>query len=283
MIIYSQGRYIEANPLLLERWTPGQTIYKGVFETLRVYRGKVFAFQEHMLRMQRGVKCFSGSFVVDAKKIRSIIDRLLTANQLDDARIRVSVSIEEGRSVLTIVCMPLSAEILEKTKQSYQVLLASSVKVCNRMSNVKSLDYGFFLTAYEEARRKGYDEAIFLDPEGRIVEGSRTNVFCFYQGALYTPPVSQGCLNGIMRRQILRLAGQLGISVVIQSLLKRDFLRSDEVFLTNSVIEIMPVRFIEGCKRLPCPGDTTLQLQKALECAIPKMLKTGSKNTKKSC
>ena len=115
----------------------------------------------------------------------------------------------------------------------------------SRLSHVKSTNYEIFLKAYEEAKRKGADEALLLNAAGHVVEASRSNIFWIKDQTLFTPAISTGCLNGIMRQRIIRLSHQNGVKVSMVKAPLKSLLAADTIFLTNSVIGIMPVRFIK--------------------------------------
>ena len=107
-----------------------------------------------------------------------------------------------------------------------------------------------------KARNKGYGEVVFLNQKGNVAEGSVTNIFCVYRDKVVTPPVSDGLLPGITRAFVLELAAHLGIFVEESSVSQGELFQADEVFLTNSLLEIMPVAQIDGTL-IKCPGRIT--------------------------
>ena len=116
------------------------------------------------------------------------------------------------------------------------------------LGNIKSIDYKFFLKAYEAATHKGYDEAILRNQRGEGVEGSRANIFFVKKGKLFTPSLQCGCLKGITREMVLRLAKERGIRHKAIAFGREFFVEAEEAFLTNSLLEIMPLTSVDGQK-----------------------------------
>ncbi len=249
-IICLNGRFREADQAVLVKLTPGRVEQKGVFETMRSYNGKVFGLEAHLNRMERGLQVYGHNRPLNRKKINQIIADLLQANDLKDAKIRISSALQ-GRSVMqAVVCAPIKKNPDSVYRQGYKLVSCALSKPRTKFSNVKSLEYGFFLKAYESAVAKGYDETVIVDPTRHVLEGSRTNIFCVRKGCLQTPPVFSGCLNGVTRQMVFRLAKALNLPCEVRKLQLKDLLMSREVFLTNSVIEIMPVRSLDR-KKIP--------------------------------
>ena len=114
----------------------------------------------------------------------------------------------------------------------------------DNLANVKSLDYELFADAYARAQAKGFDEALLLNRRGHIFESSRANIFWIKDKVLYTPPLSSGCLNGIIRHQVIKQAVSLKTSVKEMDLTPAILENSDAAFLTNSLIGIKAIETI---------------------------------------
>jgi branched-subunit amino acid aminotransferase/4-amino-4-deoxychorismate lyase len=111
----------------------------------------------------------------------------------------------------------------------------------DRLSNVKSLDYGLFAKSYEIARSQGFDEALLLNRHGHIFEASRANIFWIKDSVLYTPPLRSGCLNGITRQQVIKQAKKLRTTVKEKDLTPQVLKKADAAFLANSLIGIKAI------------------------------------------
>ncbi len=121
--------------------------------------------------------------------------------------------------------------------------------------------------AVSEARAKGYDEALLLDADGFVCEGSAENIFIVKNGTLHTPPTTQSLLPGITRDSVIQLARLEGVPFREKKLKPKDVVGADEVFLTGTAIEIMPVRKI-GKNAFNAPGPVTRILAAAFKSAV---------------
>ncbi|MBZ0093109.1 MAG: aminotransferase class IV, partial [Sulfuricellaceae bacterium] len=126
---------------------------------------------------------------------------------------------------------------------------------------IKSLNYLNHILARMEARRSGAQEAILLNGAGHVAEGSADNVFVVRDGVLYTPPTSDGALEGVTRGVVMELARQRGLPLREASLAPYDLYTADEVFLTGTGAELIPVREVDGRAMTACPGPVFRALQ----------------------
>ncbi|MCG8329956.1 MAG: aminotransferase class IV, partial [Chitinophagales bacterium] len=123
-----------------------------------------------------------------------------------------------------------------------------------------SLNYLNQIMARMEAYRAGADEAVLLNQSGRIAEGTVDNIFLVTEGKLWTPPVTEGALDGITRNLVLQIAGRVGLSVMECPLTPYDLYNADECFLTGTGAELIPVCKIDGRSVNTCPGPVFKQL-----------------------
>ena len=114
------------------------------------------------------------------------------------------------------------------------------------MKEVKSLDYVCFWKAYQRAKAQGYDEALLRNHRGELVEGSRSNIFFLKDNKLCTPSLASGCLKGITRSVVIKIARRMRIEVQERTITPQELLNAREAFLTNSLIEVMPLTSIKG-------------------------------------
>lgn len=227
----------------------------GLFETMRAYEGKIFRLDKHLDRLVSSTATLG--IVLDKTVLNGAVINTINANGLSEARIRLTVSIGEGGMVpdpascgeptVLVVAgkyQPLPDEVYQKGFRA----IVSSIRR-NSQSPVpamKSLSYLESMLARQEARVAGVDEAICLNEEGFLAEASMSNLFLVGDGTLKTPSVASGILPGVTREAVLELAGKLGITVVEDDIILDELLQADEVFLTNSVMEIMPLTELDG-------------------------------------
>jgi len=245
MKIFLDGKMAGADKRQLDDLAPGRLKGLGMFETMRTVGGEPFLLDEHLRRMTRGLKLIGLKNPFTPDRWRKLIHETMKANHLRQARIRLTVWKDGSRRHASVICRPLVLPLAEQYRRGRHVIVSSVRRPLSRLSHVKSTDYGVFLKAQEEAKHRGADEALMLNVKGHVVEAARSNIFWIRNNTLFTPAVSTGCLNGITRRIIVTLARERGWKVSIVEAPLNDLLRADSVFLTNSIVGVMPVRSIK--------------------------------------
>jgi branched-subunit amino acid aminotransferase/4-amino-4-deoxychorismate lyase len=175
---------------------------------------------------------------------------------LSDARLKI-IAFREGADGpsplpgLKAEIIITAAPIDDKTKLSYEKGIRGHIVSIKRnnyspISFIKSLNYLDNILGRIEARENNADEAIFLNIQGRVAEGSTSNIFIIKQGTVFTPPVTEGILNGITRDVIFRISSEIGIKCLEIEFPPGQLFEADESFLTNSLMEIMPLVSVNG-------------------------------------
>jgi len=227
----------------------------GLFETMRAYGGQVFRLDSHLNRLVRSAEVLGLS--IGVTDLKDAVMATLQANQLSDARIRITVSIGEGSMVPDpSTCnkptvLIIAGHYQPYPEQIYQKGFRAVVSSIRRnsqspLSRLKSANYLENMLAKQEARAAGVDEALCLNEKGLLAESSMSNIFLVNDGILRTPTEDSGILPGITREVVLELASQLGINTFEQDIRLDELSQTQEAFLTNSLIEIMPLTEIDG-------------------------------------
>jgi branched-chain amino acid aminotransferase len=280
MTVYLNGSLI---PLSQARISPidyGFLHGYGLFETMRAYSGHVFRLEKHLARLERSARALNIDLDGTAKLEKAVHDTL-RANQLSDARIRISVSPGEeeiaadipakGEPTVFIIAISYVPPSEDVYRRGFTAIL-SRVHRSTRSpsSGLKSLSSLDILLARQEAATFGVDHAILLNDDGLVSEGCSSNVFHVKGGTLFTPAEHCGILPGITREVVMReLAPSLGIGTQEVDVSLVDLLEADEAFLTNSMIEIIPLTIMAdrsiGSGR---PGALTQRLMKAYKALV---------------
>ena len=272
-IVYLNGSLIPRHQATISALDYGFLYGFGLFETMRAYGGQVFRLDSHLNRLARSAAILR--LPIDIPTLKSGVEHTIEANKLSDARIRITVSIGEGGMVPdpstcdkpTVLILaghyePLSKDIYEK---GYRVVVSSIRRNSQSpLSRLKSANYLESLLARQEARAAGVDEAICLNEKGLLAEASMSNIFIVTGGILRTPGEESGILPGITRGTVLELAPQLGIKTLEQDIGLNELFQAEEAFLTNSMIEVMPLIEADG-KPIGSgrPGPVTKRLMAA--------------------
>jgi branched-chain amino acid aminotransferase len=265
------------------------TLHYGVaaFEGIRCYkrhdgRSAVFRLREHIERLFGSMKVCGSEVPHTVAAVEAACLEVLRANKLAEAYLRPLVYSGPGELGLgskdhpietVVIAFPWGAYLGEEALQKgIRAHVSTFVRghVNNIMSKAKiSGQYVNSVLAKREAKRHGYDEAIMLDSDGRVAEGSGENIFAVHKGRLYTPPLDMPILEGITRDSVITLAKEAGFEVVEQSF-TRDFLyQVTEVFFTGTACEVTPVREIDNrVIGTGQPGPFTRKLQAAFHAVV---------------
>jgi len=240
--IFLDGKIVRINPSALTALSPGHLTGEGVFETMKCHDGKILAWKEHFQRLQRGLNFYKMACPFQERTVLKHIHRVMKCNTLKKARVRVCFWREGKKMRSSIVCQA----VFNRSKKIFKAMMSSYRRNQSRTSHIKSIAYGPFLKALQDAKSKGFDEAVLCNKDKQIVEGSRTNIFVIKNGKIYTPPIRCGCLNGITRQIIIQLARKRGLFCQTKILSESSLFTADEVFLTNSLLGAVPVSVIDN-------------------------------------
>ncbi|MFC1980714.1 aminotransferase class IV [Chloroflexota bacterium] len=251
-IVYLNGSLIPRSRARVSVFDHGFLYGYGLFETMHAYNGEIFLLERHLRRLLDSAETIGlGSRLAEIDLEKACIDTL-NANGLKDARLRLTVSRGEVESfpgtstsstpTVLVAARNSSALSAEIYNNGYKAGV-SSLRRCSRstLSKIKSANYLLSVLAMMEAKTAGLDEALLLNEQETIAEGSISNVFFVASSGLITPPLESGILPGITREVVMELADTMGISVTEGEVGLEDLGRFEEAFLTNSVIEVMPL------------------------------------------
>ncbi|MCT4605550.1 MAG: aminotransferase class IV [Marinisporobacter sp.] len=218
----------------------------GLFETLKVHNEKVYFIDEHLKRLRNGCKELNIELHYDLKLIKEYINKLIVSNSLTSGVVKIIYTKNKNHAHLLITTREKIYNE-ERYKKGFSIAFASTRKNPHaKLTYIKSNNYLENLLAKEEALKNNYDEAIFLNTNGFLSEGSFTNLFFVKEKNIYTPAIACGILPGIMREKTIDLINILGLSLKVGAFTKEDLLHADEIFLTNSLMDIMPVSKLEN-------------------------------------
>lgn len=250
----------------------------GVFEGIRFYNGRIFMLEAHIDRLFDSARAINLGIPWARHEITNMIASTISANNLKSGYIRLVITRGKGdlgldprkcpKPTIVIIVTP-TINLLEEQKKKGAKVIISSVRrdpVDATSHEIKSLNYLNSILAKIEANAAGTDEAICLNSSGLVVEGAAENVFIVKDEKVITPAICSGCLGGITRGIIKEIATKLGYEVSEENITPTQLYIADEVFLTGTAAEIVPVREInsriigEGK-----PGPVTLELMKEFE------------------
>ncbi len=230
----------------------------SVFETVGTYGGKPYALMPHLERLRRSAERVFIPMPLGLDALAQEVLTALGASGNDESYVRIMLTRGVGPLgldpdqavdplrviIVTELKKPLPetyehgiAVITHRTRRTAEATPAEGAKIGNYLVN---------LIATREAHRAGAEEALLVDAHGGVVEGASSNIFAIVKGALVTPPEDAGALAGITRAGILRVASALGLSHTLRTLSVEELSDADEVFISSSIRELVPVVRIDG-------------------------------------
>ncbi len=257
-LIYLNGQFVRKKDAVVSVYDHGFLYGDGVFEGIRMYEGNVFRLTEHIDRLYDSAKSIMLSIPHSKQELSDLVVETLKRNNLLDAYIRVVVSRGVGNlgldpsSCSEPQVIIIAEELTLFPKELYETGI-DIVSVATRRNRsdvlspkVKSLNYLNNILVRIEANLAGVSEALMLNEQGYVAEGSADNVFIVKNGEILTPPGYVGALEGITRNVIMDIARNLGLSMKEQVFTRHDVYVADEVFLTGTAAEVIAVVKVDG-------------------------------------
>jgi len=258
LTIYCNGEFVPEAEAKVSIFDHGFLYGDGIFEGIRAYHGRVFKLGEHLKRLYESAKSIHLQIPLTVAEMEEVVLDTLRGNGLRDAYIRLVVSRGKGDLGLDPNKCPQAGIycIADQIKLFPPILYEQGLEVRTvaiRRNNpdslnprIKSLNYLNNILAKIEANLAGVPEAVMLNQEGYVAEGTGDNIFIYRQGVLLTPPVHAGILEGITRNAVLASAQKLGIAAREELFTRHDLYTADECFLTGTAAELIPVVRVDG-------------------------------------
>lgn len=276
MLIYLNGRLVPQAQAKISVFDHGFLYGDGIYETLRVRHGAIFRLREHLDRLVASARGIAMRFPWSAATLTRAMLKTLRANRLTRGQAMLRITISRGpgaigldpalcrRPTVVIIALPYRPQPSSFYRRGVSVILAvrrrnapQALPPC-----IKSTNFLNNVLAKIEAKRAHVFDAIFLNLQGCVAEGTTSNIFIVRRGVLETPSLHTGILAGVTRGEILRFARALKIPVRETLLHPRALFQADECFLTSTLIDILPVTRVNG-RRIGTgrPGPITQRLR----------------------
>lgn len=247
----------------------------GVFEGIRFYKRKAFCLEAHLRRLSHSAAAIGLMLPYTLDELGTAIEDVIRAYAEADGYLRLVITRGEGslgidpalcqRATAFIIADRIAVVAPHVLEQGAKLVIASTRRLPpdGLDPRLKSLNYLNHVLARMEASHAGADEAVLLNAQGYVTEGTTDNIFIVRDGMLMTPPVTDGALEGVTRDIVLQLARELGIACSERTLGPYDLYTADECFLTGTAVELVPVREINARMLRLCPGPVFQCLQNA--------------------
>ena len=285
MWIFLNDRFVRKEDAMVSVFDHGFLYGDGVYETLRAYGGRLFRLRQHLARLRRSASLIGLEIPIVEQDLIAVLQEAMKRNNLTDAYLRITVSRGEGAIGLDPrLCARPTVVVISLPLQPYPAELFNtgvSLAIMNVRRNlatalppmIKSLNFLNNILAKQEASRAGAFDGLMLNAEGHITECTTSNIFFVKNRCVHTPSAACGILDGITREIVLSLAREQEFPTEEGRYLPDALLEADECFLTNTTMEIMPVRDIDkrpiGNEK---PGPVTGRLRELFRANLPRFL-----------
>jgi branched-chain amino acid aminotransferase len=259
LFVYVDGELVPKSKATVSVFDHGLLYGDGVFEGIRAYGGVVFKLKEHIDRLYESANYIRLSIPMKKEEMMEAVLQTLRKNSLRDSYIRLLVTrgvgdlglnptICENPSIV-VITEPSSPSQDPKMNAIGKTTVISSIRrdpVDATSHEVKSLNYMNSILARWEAIEAGVDEAIMLDTRGFVSEATAENVFIVRKGLMATPSTNSAILHGVTRQKVIEIAAEFGFEVSEREITPFELINADEVFLTGTLAEIVPVVKVNG-------------------------------------
>ena len=263
--VFYNSEFINEEEIVIKSSNRAFNYGDGFFETIKIINAKPFNFSAHYVRFSSACKVFKLKNNETENSLLALINKLIEKNQIINGNAKIHVNRSgEGKY------LPLSDsfEILISINKGSGFVKNTQITLCvfsdekktkGKISNIKSVNALVSVLGAIHAKANGFDNAILKNTEGNFIETTNANLFIIKQAIIYTPPITEGCLDGTMRKWVLEQ-----VNVIEKSLNLLDIQEADEVFTTNAISGITPVEVVSIETTKIYKTDFAQQLQEKL-------------------
>jgi len=257
-VIYLNGEYVSKENAVVSVYDHGFLYGDGIFEGIRIYDGNIFKCKEHLKRLYKSARSIMLDIPLTYEEMQTVLVETIRRNGLRDGYIRLVVSRGPGdlgldprrspRANVIIIVEKLSIFPEEAYINGLRTVSTSTRRNIPDALNpkIKSLNYLNNILVKIQANLAGVGEAIMLNAQGYVAEGSSDNIFLVKDDVVYTPPAYVGALEGITRAAIMEICEREGIVLKEEPFTLHDVYVADEVFFTGTAAEVIAVREVDG-------------------------------------
>lgn len=261
MYVLLNGELLLSDSVWISPLSEGFSFGYGLFETIKVSGGQPLFWDQHLERFEKGARSLNLPLSYKKTVIRDFTAQLIEANAIVNGVVKILYAKNKDQYNL-LINSRANPYTEEKYNRGFKLCFAEAKKnQYAKLTYIKSNNYLENILAKNQALKSHCDEAIFLNVDNILCEGTATNIFFVKKGKIYSPSIPCGLLPGILREQIIALILNLNLPLDIGTFRKEDLYDADEIFLTNSLMDIMPVAQLEEKKLDLLHNDITRLLQ----------------------
>ncbi len=255
MLVFLNGKFVPEEKAVVSVFDRAFLYGDGLFETIHVFHGKLFCWEQHLQRLQQGAKFLKIKLPFSPTQLHAFALKLVARNKMPDCLLRLTLSRGIGapgytpknaKQPVLVMSLRPAPKITLKTPQ-WKLITSSfrlpasdplaAFKTCNKLPQV---------LARVEADAAGADEALLLNTDGFVVEGASSNLFWIKRNVIYTPPLTAGILPGITRSVVHAIASKLKIPIREKNIRPKELAQTDGIFLSLSSFGIVEAKSLDG-------------------------------------
>ena len=246
MFVSINNKFINKDDANISIFSEGFSYGFSLFETIKIENGKIIFFNEHIERLKNNTKDLDMEFSQDIDSLKKHCYELINKNHIKKGVLKITLTKDTNSNKLII---SNSEKYYENNVYDKGFKIKLSKVKRNQFSILPYIKSNNYMENYIERKKaleNGYDEILFLNIDNKVCEGAISNIFYIKNNIIYTPKVECGLLPGIVRKKIIDLAKNIGCIIIEDEFTLDEVLSADEVFLTNSLFDIMPVNTIDN-------------------------------------
>src|ERR1700686_2283256 len=270
-LIFHNDRIV---PVDEARLSPGQAGLMngwGLFTTTRIFQGEAFAYERHWRRLEKDARRIRLPFPFDPAEVRRHLGELLAANHVVEGTARIYLIYnrvgfwQSGETMPDVDLILCTAGLPAHSAEARLSVAEHGRHAASPLAGVKTTAWLNNVWHLAEAQKAGWTEVILLNERGEVAECTSANIFCVKGGAVFTPPLSSGCLEGVTRSVLLEIAPGAGVSMTEKTLTMADLNAADEVFITSTNRTLLGVSEIAGHRFSVVMGPLVQKLERAFD------------------
>jgi len=272
-VCWIDGKFVAESEAKISIFDHGLLYGDGVFEGIRFYNNQAFRLHNHLDRLIDSAKAIALTLPYTKDEFVTAVNQVIQKFDLDSGYIRLVITRGKGSLGINPASCHKSSAFIIADKSNFvdkrvlergaKLIIASTRRLAadGLDPRIKSLNYLNHILARMEATQAQADEAILLNAQGNVTEGSTDNIFIVKNNKIITPSISDGALDGITRSVIFEIANEQGLECEAKTLSPYDLYTADECFLTGTAMELLPVSEVDGRSLSSCPGEMYKLLQ----------------------
>jgi len=263
--VFYNSEFINEEDIVIKTSNRALNYGDGFFETIKIINAKPFNFSAHYVRFSSACKVLKLKNNETESNLLSLINQLIEKNKIVNGVAKIHVNRSgEGKylplsdSIEILISLNKGSGFAKNTPISL-CIFSDEQKTKGKISNIKSVNALVSVLGAIHAKENGFDNAILKNTDGNFIEATNSNLFIIKQGIIYTPPLTEGCLDGTMRKWVLEQ-----VNVIEKLLSPLDIKEADEIFITNAIAGIIPVEVVSIETTKIYKTDFAQQLQEKL-------------------